>query len=105
MTREVPALEVVQAWVDASCSDAGLPVKVTDATVVVGVAAVLGVAPPRAGGAPSAQPPASQLPDGGEAAGVEAVEASAAGGDDHVVEDGGDDRVLPGQGQRFPEAA
>ena len=56
MTREVPAPEVVQAWVDASCSDAGLPVKVTDATVVAGVAALLGVAPRRAGGAPESSP-------------------------------------------------
>ncbi len=36
-------------------------------------------------------------PDGGESARVEAVEASPAGADDDVVEDGGDDRVLPGK--------
>jgi hypothetical protein len=104
MTEPVPAADVIRAWVDASCAEAGLPEKVTDGTVVARVAALLGVAPP-AGGTPGRPPPVSEFPDGGEAAGVEAVEAAPPGMDDHVVEDGGDDRVLPGQGEGVPEAA
>jgi hypothetical protein len=48
----VPALEVIRAWVDGSCADNGLQVKVTDATVVAGVAALLGVAPRPSRGRP-----------------------------------------------------
>jgi hypothetical protein len=52
MPRPVPPAEAVRAWVDASCAGAGLSVRVTDATVVAGVAALLGVAPRPAGGGP-----------------------------------------------------
>ena len=82
--RRVPPAEVVRAWVDGSCTEAGLPVRVTDATVVAGVAALLGASPRPAGGVPSVPPHASQLPDGGEAAGVESVEAASSGGDGDV---------------------
>jgi hypothetical protein len=105
MTSRKPTPDAVRAWVDASCATQALPVKVTDGSVVARVAALLGAAPP-AGGAPSGPPPASELPDGAEAAGIETVEAAAGRrSDDQVVEDSGDDRVLPGQGEGFPEAA
>jgi hypothetical protein len=47
-----PDPEVVRAWVDASCADAGLAVKIVDGGVVVQVAALLGVVAPPAGGHP-----------------------------------------------------
>jgi len=104
VARSLPRADVIRAWVDTSCTEAGLPVRVTDGAVVTQVAALLGAAPRRRGTA-SVPSPASQLPDGREAAGVEAVEASSSGMDDHVIEHGGDDRVLPGQGQGLPNAA
>ena len=91
--------DVVRAWVDASCAAQQLPVKVTDETVLAMVAGLLGAAPGLPGVPPTRRLPASTSPDHFESVGVEAVVATAGGGDGDVVEDGGDDRVLPGQRQ------
>ena len=75
---------------------AGLPVKVSDLAVLSAVAGLLGAAPGASRVAASG-PTRSDPPDRGEPAGVELVEAAAAGADDQVVEDSGDDPMLPGQ--------
>jgi len=82
-------------WVEASCASQGLPVKVSDPLLLAQVAGLLGVpARPVAGRAPSGTAGVSGAPGGREPADVELVVAASAGGDDEVVEDGGDDRVL-----------
>jgi hypothetical protein len=84
-----------RAWVEDSCASQGLPVKVCDVSVLAQVAGLLGVpARPAAGGAPSRLAGVSGAPGGREPADVELVVAASAGGNDQVVEDGGDDRVL-----------
>lgn len=89
------SLQAARAWVEASCASQGLPVKVSDVFVLAQVAGLLGVpARPVAGGAPSGTADVSGAPGGREPADVELVVAASAGGDDEVVEDGGDDRVL-----------
>lgn len=89
--------DAARAWVEASCASQGLPVKVSDAALLAQVAGLLGVpARPAAGGARSSPADASGAPDGRQPAEVELVVAASAGGDDEVVEDGGDDCVLAG---------
>ena len=83
--------EQARAWAERSCLDQGLAVKITDSRTLRDVASLLGV---NLGG--------SDLPHGGQAVGIEAVVPAPTGADDHVVEDGGDDRVLPRQGQVGP---
>lgn len=98
--------EAVRAWVEASCAAQGLAVAVTDLGVVAQVAGLLGApSRPQADGAPSGRPQRSDTPDGTEPAGVEPVEPAATGTDDEMVEDGGDDRVLPVQGKSLPPFA
>lgn len=98
-------------WVTESCSAQGVPVKVTDAGVLSRVGVLLGMRAdgPRAHGAaaPSTRATAapSQSPDGLHSAGVEAAGSGDTGGDDGVVEDGGDDRGLSLQGQARPAVA
>ena len=84
-----------RAWVEASCAAQGMPVRVADPTILAQVAGLLGAAPGPGGVAPRRSVPESGAPDGGDAAGVEAVVATPCGCDHNVVEDGGDDRVLP----------
>ena len=68
-----------------------------------GPVAAGGARPALAGGGPSGSGGRSGAPDRGEAARVELVVTGSGGGrDGDVVEDGGDDRVLPGQRQRLP---
>ena len=87
--------DAARAWVEASCALQGLPIKVSDVFVLSQVAGLLGVpARPAAGGAPSGTAGASGAPTGREPADVELVVAASAGGNDEVVEDGGDDGVL-----------
>ena len=74
-----------RAWVERSCLDQHLPIKITDSRRLREVAALLGACG------------RSDPPDGGEPGRVELVEAAPAGADDQVVEDGGDDPVLPSQ--------
>ena len=78
-------------WAERSCLDQGLSVKVSDPRTLRDVAQLLGT---RISG--------SDPPDGGQAGGVEAVVPAPAGGNDDVVEDGGDDRVLSCEGQVGP---
>ncbi len=78
-------------WAERSCLDQGLPLKISDPRTLRDVAQLLGVADAD-----------SDLPDGGEAVGVEAVVPSPTGADNDVVEVGGDDRVLPREGQVGP---
>jgi hypothetical protein len=80
-----------QAWAERFCLDQHLPLKITDSRTLRDVANLLGGVVAR-----------SDPPDGGQPGVVEAVVASPAGADDDVVEDGGDDRVLPGEGQVGP---
>lgn len=98
------------AWVAGSCAAQGVPVKVTDPTVVRRMAALLGAGSGGVRGAPHggvAQPSGLDLvaPDDPDASGIDATTARGAGPDDDVVDQGGDDRVLPGQVQRGPGAA
>jgi hypothetical protein len=85
-----------RAWVEASCAAQGVAVKITDSEALSAVAVLLGAAPGKAGGRPAGRP-LSEAPDGLEAAGIELVQAAAAGADDDVIEHSGDDGVLAGQ--------
>jgi hypothetical protein len=91
-----PIIVAAHAWVEESCAAQGLPLRVADPAVLAAVAGLLGVAP---GGSrvAASSPASSDPPDGGETARVELVVAAPSGADNDVVEDGGDDRVLPGQ--------
>jgi hypothetical protein len=84
------------AWVAASCERHRVPTKVTDAAVVVRVAALLsgGAARPGASAAGRTGAPDSEPPNGVDALGVETLGAAPAGADHGVVEDSGDDGVL-----------
>ena len=62
-----------QAWAEGSALAQGLPARVVDHDVLRDVAALLGLK-------------GSVAPDGGEARGVEAVEAPPPGADDDVLE-------------------
>ncbi len=86
---------VVAAWVEASCASQGLPLRVADPGVLNDVAGLLGASPGGGRVAPRRSARVSGAPDGREPARVEAVVAAPGGSDDQVVEDGGDDRVLP----------
>lgn len=88
----------MRAWVEASCAAQRLPVKVGDAAVLSQVAGLLGAGPGVSRGAASSRA-RSGPPHGGEPAGIELVEPPPGRADEDVVEDGGDDRVLPGQRQ------
>ena len=78
-------------WAERSCLDQGLSVKVSDPRTLRDVAQLLGASVER-----------SDPPDGLQPGGVEAVVPAPAGGNDDVVEDGGDDRVLSREGQVGP---
>ena len=71
--------------------DQALPLKISDPRTLRDVAQLLG-----------ASVEGSDPPDGREPGGIEAVVAAPAGPDDDVVEDGGNDRVLPREGQVGP---
>ena len=74
------------AWVERSCADQGVPVKLTDPQAVAKVAELL----------------AQGRQTRRQARLVEAVVAAPAGADDDVVEHGGDDRVLLAEVERVP---
>jgi hypothetical protein len=78
-------------WAERSCLEQGLALKISDPRTLRDVAQLLG-----------ASVEGSHPPDGIQARGIEAVVATAPGTDDDVVEDGGDDRVLPREGQVGP---
>lgn len=87
-------------WVAASCARHG----VTDALVVARVAVLLGdtTTPARA---PLAVVAGLQAPDRVGPVRVELAGARETGGDHDVIDDGGDDRVLPGQAELGPLTA
>ena len=89
------AAGIAAARVFSSCAAQGLPVKVADR-------ALLGQVVGRRSGAHQRTAPGA--PDRREPVGVEPVVASSAGVDDDVIEDGRDDRVLPGRGDCAPTA-
>ena len=98
------------AWVDASCAEQGVPVKVTDPTTLRRVSALLGVATPgvRARKRSGTRDPGvtdSEPPHGTDAGRVEHSDTWSARLDDGVVEQGADDRVLARQGQGVPRSA
>ena len=82
---------LAREWAERSCLDQGLPSKITDSRTLRDIASLLGVEVGR-----------SDLPDGADAVGVEAVVPAPTGADEDVVEDGSDDRVLSRQGQVGP---
>jgi len=90
------------AWVDASCAEQGVPVKITDPAVLSQVAGLLGALPALCRQPVSGPAAPSGPPDGGKPGRIEAVEPLPAAADDNVVEDGGNDRVLPSQWQACP---
>ena len=91
-----PIAAAARAWAEESCAAQGLPVKVSDLAVLSAVAGLLGAAP-GASRVAASSPNRSDPPDRGEPALVELVVAAPAGADDQVIEDGGDDPMLPGQ--------
>lgn len=106
----LPADDDLAAWVAASCVAQGVPVKVTDVTVVRRVGLLLGgsVGRPRAqarSAAPRDPAGRSEAPDDVHPGTVQGPDAGGAGCDDDVVDQGGGDRVLPRQIQRVPRSA
>lgn len=114
------------AWVAASCAAQGVPVKITDPTVIRRVGALLGEpgagmpggvgggsrAHPRSGSTrPATARPAdlsrgrSVPPHDGRPGGVEFLGTGGAGADHHVVDQGVDDGVLPVEVEGSPGAA
>lgn len=98
--------EQVRAWVARSCAEQGVPLRVTDVLVIERVRVLLtGTAAP--GQPPLVRPVAvgSEPPDRLHPVRVQAPGAEDAGTDHGVVEDGTDDRGLPGQVQLVPRSA
>ena len=71
-------------WAERTADAQGLPLRVTQAAVIRSVTVLLGVNPARSG-----------APDRSKPRGIEAVVASPGWSDDDVIEDGGDDLLLP----------
>lgn len=113
--------DVVAAWVQASCRDQGVEVKIVDPLAMRQVQTLLQGGAVNGGGAgrgalqasasapraarPLSRPLQSHAPDRSDAGGVEAARARGPGFNDRVVEDGGDDRRLPGQVEAVPRIA
>jgi hypothetical protein len=98
------------AWVEASCAAQGVPVKVTDPTVVRRVGVLLGAEPEgvrarKRSGTRTPSGAASVPPDDLHAGRVQAVDSGRAGTDRHVVDQCSDDRVLTRQVQGVPRSA
>lgn len=93
------------AFVARSCAAQGVPVRVSDAGVVVRVVTLLGAGPPapdlRAGR--TAGP--SQPPNDADSVRVQTTGTRDSGSDHHVVHDRSDDRRLAGEVQLRPPAA
>lgn len=103
-----PAFDL-DAWVRRSCQAQGVPVKVTDPEVVRRVGVLLGAteAGPRLGRQPARGTARrrSEAPGRLHPLGVQGPRSGVPGGDGGVVEHGGDDRRLPGQGEAGPLSA
>ena len=78
-------------WAERSCLEQGLALKISEPRTLRDIASLLGV-----------NVRGSDPPHRGQAGGVEAVVPAPAGTDEDVVEDGGDDGVLPREGQVGP---
>lgn len=102
--------EEVAAFVRASCAAQGVQVKVTDPLVVRRVGVLLGGPPggsrahPRSGSTRDAGG-RSVAPHDADAAGVQRLGPGGAGPDHDVIDQGLDDRVLPGEVERLPRSA
>lgn len=87
----------LRAWLEASCALQGIPVLVTDAGVVSQVRVLLaGRDAAGARGAGPAAPARSAAPHRDNPGRVHAPSALRARGDSRVVQNGSDDRGLPG---------
>jgi hypothetical protein len=109
VVRGVPP-ERLAAWVEASCAAQGVPPRVTDPALLRRVVVLLGgeADGPRAQArSASARPVAdrSESPDRAHPVGVQGPGAGDAGPDDGVVEDRGDDGVLPAEVEAGPLGA
>jgi hypothetical protein len=82
--------DAAAALVASSCRAQGLPVKVTDRTVLGNVIALLQTDPHE-------DAPSLHAPDRTHAGGLEAVEAASPRADDSVVKERREDRPLPAQ--------
>jgi hypothetical protein len=97
------------AWVERSCAAQGVPVKVADGAALRAVAVLLGVS---AGGPARRRESAStgttagpsEAPHRLDPLHVDVTGARGTGGDDCVIEQGGNDGGLPLQGQTRPLA-
>ena len=97
----------LSAWVEASCDAQGVPAKVTDGAVLRRVVALLGgAADGTRAHARSASTRTdatrSQPPDRPNSLGVEAAGSGSSGGDDGVIQDGGNDGVGSFDGEVGP---
>jgi hypothetical protein len=96
--------EQVHAWVARSCAEQGLPLHVTDVLVLGRVRVLLtGTAGP--GARPASARVRSEPPDRLHPVRVQGARAQQAGTDDGVVQEGADDRGLPGQVKLVPRSA
>lgn len=97
--------EQVAAWTVASCEAQGLPVAISDPTVVDQVAVLLtgrsGRRPPERAGALAGR---SQPPDRADTVGVEDATSDGGRSDDGVVEHGFDDGALAAEVEVGPVA-
>jgi len=102
-------VEVVRAWLEASCIAQGVPVVVTDAVVLSQVAVLVsgrgGRRTRQAQRAPVPHTPGSEPPVGLHAGRVQAARTGSPGGDDGILQEGGDDGVLTVQVQVGPLSA
>ena len=103
------ALDDVRAWLEASCAAQGVPMVVTDAVVLSQVAVLIsgqgGRRTRQAQRAPALQQPLSEPPVGLYTGRVQASGSGCPGGDDGMIEQGGNDGVLPVQVQVGPLSA
>ena len=98
--------ERVREWVERSCTAQGVPLHVTDVLVLERVRVLLTGTAARGGPpAPRAVVAGSEPPDRLHPVRVQAPGAEEPGADDGVVQDGPDDRGLPGQVQLVPRSA
>jgi hypothetical protein len=101
---------VVAAWVQASCAAQGVPIKVTDPTILRRVGVLLGAVSegPRVRKRSGTRGPSgsgSVTPLGSDAGGVHGLSSLAAGTDHDVIDQGFHDGVLPRQVQGVPRSA
>ena len=96
------------SWVTESCSDQGLPVKVTDAGITARVSDLLigGTAGPGRGASTAGTAALrSKAPNRPDPSGVQLPGAKDAGLDDDMVDDGVDDRPLTQEAETRPLAS